>query len=312
MTQTADTSTGQAPAGRRPASPARPTRAADPDADAEFAQATKAKGPPRTSLHPRAHPRCGPGPLHRAGLRRHQPAGDRRALGVTKAALYYHFETKEDILMALHMRLHEFGKGALMRDGRRAGHPGAVGGAARRDRRPDAGPAEALPHARAQPGCAREAAPRRARGRARGHPEPVPQDPPRRPAAQRDRVRMAAGLGVVFSGLFLSGDAFADADAELGDQLRASSTTSSTDDRSVRRPFPVPDYSRCVSAMADDRQPTTGDPAPGTHAPLHAGHRHRRHRSQGQRAGRDRGVVADRVKIPTTYPLPTRAAWWRS
>ena len=33
-------------------------------------------------------------------------------LGVTKAALYYHFESKEDILRALHMRLHEFGKGA--------------------------------------------------------------------------------------------------------------------------------------------------------------------------------------------------------
>ena len=34
-------------------------------------------------------------------------------LGVTKAALYYHFASKDDILMALHMRLHEFGKEAL-------------------------------------------------------------------------------------------------------------------------------------------------------------------------------------------------------
>ena len=31
-------------------------------------------------------------------------------LGVTKAALYYHFASKDDILMALHMRLHEFGR----------------------------------------------------------------------------------------------------------------------------------------------------------------------------------------------------------
>ena len=38
-------------------------------------------------------------------------------LGVTKAALYYHFASKEDILMALHMRLHEFGKVALLRMG---------------------------------------------------------------------------------------------------------------------------------------------------------------------------------------------------
>ena len=34
-------------------------------------------------------------------------------LGVTKAALYYHFASKDDILMALHMRLHEFGRDAL-------------------------------------------------------------------------------------------------------------------------------------------------------------------------------------------------------
>ena len=38
-------------------------------------------------------------------------------LGVTKAALYYHFESKDDILMALHLRLHEFGREALVRMG---------------------------------------------------------------------------------------------------------------------------------------------------------------------------------------------------
>ena len=36
-------------------------------------------------------------------------------LGVTKAALYYHFASKDEILMALHMRLHEVGKDALRR-----------------------------------------------------------------------------------------------------------------------------------------------------------------------------------------------------
>jgi AcrR family transcriptional regulator len=36
-------------------------------------------------------------------------------LGFSKAAIYYHFASKEDILMALHMRLHEFGLGALSR-----------------------------------------------------------------------------------------------------------------------------------------------------------------------------------------------------
>lgn len=35
------------------------------------------------------------------------------ALGFTKAALYYHFERKEDILLALHLRLHALGRGML-------------------------------------------------------------------------------------------------------------------------------------------------------------------------------------------------------
>ena len=34
-------------------------------------------------------------------------------LGVTKAALYYHFERKEDILLELHLRLHALGWNAL-------------------------------------------------------------------------------------------------------------------------------------------------------------------------------------------------------
>ncbi|HEY7003821.1 MAG TPA: helix-turn-helix domain-containing protein [Gaiellaceae bacterium] len=34
-------------------------------------------------------------------------------LDVTKAALYYHFERKEDILLELHLRLHAIGRGIL-------------------------------------------------------------------------------------------------------------------------------------------------------------------------------------------------------
>ena len=34
-------------------------------------------------------------------------------LGYSKAAIYYHFASKEDILMALHLRLHDFGREAL-------------------------------------------------------------------------------------------------------------------------------------------------------------------------------------------------------
>jgi AcrR family transcriptional regulator len=36
-------------------------------------------------------------------------------LHISKPAIYHHFASKEEILMALHMRLHEFGKAALAR-----------------------------------------------------------------------------------------------------------------------------------------------------------------------------------------------------
>jgi AcrR family transcriptional regulator len=36
-------------------------------------------------------------------------------LHMSKPAIYYHFASKEEILVALHMRLHEFGKAALER-----------------------------------------------------------------------------------------------------------------------------------------------------------------------------------------------------
>src|ERR1700742_3038371 len=38
-------------------------------------------------------------------------------LQVTKAALYYHFERKEDILLQLHLRLHALGREVLERLG---------------------------------------------------------------------------------------------------------------------------------------------------------------------------------------------------
>jgi AcrR family transcriptional regulator len=38
-------------------------------------------------------------------------------LGFSKAAIYYHFESKDEILLALHMRLHEMGRRAMERFG---------------------------------------------------------------------------------------------------------------------------------------------------------------------------------------------------
>ncbi len=38
-------------------------------------------------------------------------------LGITKAAIYYHFAGKDDIVMALHLRLHDIGRRGLLRLG---------------------------------------------------------------------------------------------------------------------------------------------------------------------------------------------------
>jgi AcrR family transcriptional regulator len=142
-------------------------------------------------------------------------------LGVTKAALYYHFASKEDILMALHMRLHEFSRGALdklsdqvptralwvellgqtidqMLDNRRIfllhERNQAAFEALHREDHDEA-------HDDLQAGFRRVLADSRV---------PV-----------RDRVLMAASFGAVTAGIFLAGDAFDDVPSpELGDILR--------------------------------------------------------------------------------------------
>src|ERR1700691_4779680 len=45
-------------------------------------------------------------------------------LGFTQAAIYYHFAAKEDILVALHLRLHELARPVLGQLAAEAGPPG--------------------------------------------------------------------------------------------------------------------------------------------------------------------------------------------
>jgi AcrR family transcriptional regulator len=142
-------------------------------------------------------------------------------LGFTKAALYYHFTSKDDILMALHMRLHEVGGEALTHIGDEPvtlekwgrllnelidhmitqrklfalhqRNPAALEKLHRQDHMDD--------HEDIQ-----------ARFRMVLADARVP---------LRDRFRMAASFGVVFGGLFLSGDAFSSSsNRELAIMLR--------------------------------------------------------------------------------------------
>jgi AcrR family transcriptional regulator len=143
------------------------------------------------------------------------------ALGVTKAALYYHFESKDDILMALHMRLHEFGKDALSKMGHEPVTLELWGELL--DQIVDQMLAQRrifLMHERNQ-----AALEKLHREDHEAEHEDI-QNQFRRVLADprvpvRDRVRMAAAFGAVFSGLFMSGDAFESlSDHELGELLR--------------------------------------------------------------------------------------------
>ncbi len=142
-------------------------------------------------------------------------------VGVTKAALYYHFESKDDILMALHLRLHEFGREVLTKMGDEPATLELWGdvldeivGQIMAQRK------IFLMHERNQ--AALEKLHRREHEAE--HEDIQNQlrrvlDDTRVPVA--DRVKMAAAVGVVFSSLFLAGDSFAGVpDQELGGQLR--------------------------------------------------------------------------------------------
>jgi AcrR family transcriptional regulator len=143
-------------------------------------------------------------------------------LGVTKAALYYHFASKDDILLALHMRLHEFGKGALMQ--MTEGEPVSL---AEWGCLLDAVMAQMLSqrkiflmHERNQAALEKlhreehdaEHDDMQTRFRKVLEDERLP---------LRDRVRMAASFGAVFAGLFMAGDSFAGvSNDEMGQLLR--------------------------------------------------------------------------------------------
>ena len=142
-------------------------------------------------------------------------------LGVTKAALYYHFASKEDILMALHLRLHEFGAEALAQLGSQQPSPALW--ADLLDRVVDQMLAHRkifLLHERNQ--AAFEALHQEEHDEQhqdlQANLRRILSD---RRLPVRDRVRMAAGFGAVMGGIFMSGDAFGDVPSnELSEILR--------------------------------------------------------------------------------------------
>lgn len=143
-------------------------------------------------------------------------------LGFSKAAIYYHFASKDDILMALHMRLHDIGRQAI--EGLRQLPAGADSWAALLDELV----AEMLANRKifVMHDRNRSAFEQLHRREHAGAHEEI-EDELRRAIGDtslswRDRVRMASAAGAVFTTLAVYGDLLRDVPSdELGEQLRA-------------------------------------------------------------------------------------------
>ena len=142
-------------------------------------------------------------------------------LDITKPSIYYHFASKEEILMALHLRLHEFGKAALARLAGQTVTPEAWGSLL----------SELLDQMLAQRKIflmheRNQAALEKLHRKDHDDEHDDIQQRVRQALADpslplRDRVRMACSLGAVFGGLLMAGDVFDDVpNTELGSLIR--------------------------------------------------------------------------------------------
>jgi AcrR family transcriptional regulator len=142
-------------------------------------------------------------------------------LGISKPAIYYHFASKDEILMALHMRLHQFGRDALAELTGQTVTLQLWGSLL----------TEVLDQMMAQRKIflmheRNQAALEKLHRKEHDEEHDDIQQRFRQALADpsvplRDRVRMACSLGVVFGGILLAGDAFGSvSSAELGALIR--------------------------------------------------------------------------------------------
>ena len=142
-------------------------------------------------------------------------------LHMSKPAIYYHFASKEEILVALHMRLHEFGKAALERLTGQTVTLQLWGSLLNEVLDQMLAQRKIfLMHERNQ--AALEKLHRKDHDDQHDDIQQRFRQALNDPSLSlRDRVRMACSLGAVFGGLFMAGDAFDNvSSAELGSLVR--------------------------------------------------------------------------------------------
>jgi AcrR family transcriptional regulator len=144
-------------------------------------------------------------------------------LGITKPSIYYHFASKEDVLLALHMRQHEFAKAALAHLADRPITLETWGSALVVLLDQMAAPAQRklfLMHERNQAALEKLHSKHHddEHDDIRQRFQQALADPS---LSLRDRVRMACSLGAAFEGLFMAADASGSASAaELGSLIK--------------------------------------------------------------------------------------------
>jgi AcrR family transcriptional regulator len=129
-------------------------------------------------------------------------------LRLTKPSIYYHFASKEEILLVLHMRVHELSKGALAHLAGQAITP-ETWGSALSDLldQMTAHRKLFLMHERNQ-AALKKLHSKRHDDEHEDFQQRLQQALADPSLPLRDRVRMACSLGAVFGGLFMAGDAF--------------------------------------------------------------------------------------------------------